>query len=98
MIANDRSEHCSEPPSRVNAYNTDRVLLVEEQLNGNEILDFMPDKKEPAEEVFLADTSLTSRQDSSQVEPLQANPAIYGRGTNVHRLPEQRVAPSWFDD
>ena len=45
------------------------MLLVGEQLNGDEILDFMPEESEPAEEVFLADTSRSQKQDSSRLEP-----------------------------
>ena len=88
VVAKDGSEHCSEPPSCVKAYNADGELLVSEQLNGNEILDFMPDKSEPAEEVLLADTSRSRGQNSNRMDPPVAKKSEYHKRTNVHRLPE----------
>ena len=86
VVAQDGSEQCSASLNRVKVYNTDGVLLVGDKLNGNEIFDFMPDEREAAEEVLLADASRVSRQDPSRDKP--AGPTGFRRGTQVHRLPE----------
>ena len=53
VVAADGSKQCSASPSCVKVYNTDEVLLVGDELNGNEIFDFIPEDRKPAEEVLL---------------------------------------------